>query len=353
MNHKILVVGDFYFDMYEEAFYQEFLKLYPLTDKFRIADYLDIRKRGLPGFIDRFQYKFNIGLSVSRLNAAIMRKIEMFKPDLVFVYRGKHIFPKLLKNIKDIFPEIKLFNYNNDDAFSKAYPFYFWRLFLKGITYYDHIFCYRSKNIEDLRRIGYTATSLLLPYYIEGRNFEINCEKVIDVVFVGHFENDGRDEYIVHLINNDIKIKLFGTSWAKSKHYAYIQQKLGPIDRLDTLNYNLILNQSKIGLVFLSKINNDGYTRRCFEIPMTNCMMLAERTEDLSAIFKENGSISFFDNKEDMVLKIKWLLKNPAQMAEISYNAKVLVKDNFEVQNCIKKVVKVYLQTTKQNECSR
>jgi hypothetical protein len=249
-----------------------------------------------------------------------------------------------LKKAKNRYPQLKIFNYNNDDAFSKAYPFYFWKLYLSGIKHYDHVFCYRAKNIDDLRSLGYKSTSLLLPYYNKSRNFEIDCAKTIDVVFIGHFENDGRDDYIVSLIKNNINIQLFGTLWAKSKHFAFLQEKLGEIKRLDSVNYNLVLNKAKIGLVFLSKNNNDDYTRRCFEIPMTNCVLLSERTHRLSTMFKEYESIAFFETKDELVSKVKWLLNNPDEMARISYNAKVYVTNGFEVQNRIKKVLEVYTE---------
>ncbi|WGU68927.1 glycosyltransferase [Capnocytophaga canimorsus] len=46
--------------------------------------------------------------------------------------------------------------------------------------------------------------------------------------------------------------------------------------------------------MFLSKLNNDQYTRRCFEIPACGTMMLSERTPTLQEFYTENEEIVFF-----------------------------------------------------------
>ena len=162
---KILVVGDFVYHMYEGAFYDKFLELGYETHRFVIAKYLTFNSKNL--FLRnyyKFQYKFNFGPSVVSLNKNLIKTIKEISPDIIFIYRGKHIFPSTLKRINEVSPSSKVFNYNNDDAFSEQYPSFFWELFKKGIHLYDHVFCYRSKNIVDLEKVNYHKTSLLLPY---------------------------------------------------------------------------------------------------------------------------------------------------------------------------------------------
>ena len=64
-------------------------------------------------------------------------------------------------------------------------------------------------------------------------------------------------------------------------------------------------------MCFLSKLNRDTYTRRCFEIPACGKVMLAERTDDLVQFFKEDEEACFFSTTEELVRKAQWLIDNP------------------------------------------
>ena len=349
---KILVVGGFVYHMYEGAFFDKFLELGYSTEKFAISKYLTFNS---PNFFLRnyykAQYKFNLGPSIVVLNNKLIKKVKEVSPDIVFVYRGKHILPRTLIKIKEACPNVKCFNYNNDDAFSSKYPRFFWGLYRKSIKYYDHVFCYRSKNIVDLKKLNYNNTSLLLPYYIKEKNFkEQNCyyNRTYQVVFIGHYEDDGRDEYIKSLIEVGYKVGLFGTGWEKSPHYKFFINNFGAIKRLNGDSYNATLNDAKIALVFMSKLNSDEYTRRCFEIPSTGAVMVSERTPSLMNLFKEDEEIIFFETKEDLLYKLKKLFKDEKILEDLSINASNrLVQDKHELTDRLNAVIDKYYQIKK------
>jgi spore maturation protein CgeB len=349
---NILVVGDFIYPIYEQAFYNKFTEIGHYTEKFEISKYLSItNKNSILRNYYKVQYKFNLGLSIIKLNNELLKKVADFEPDFIFVYRGKHISPKTLLQIKQKYPNIKLFNYNNDDAFSEKYPSYFWNLYKKSIKYYDHVFCYRKKNVDDLNNIGYNNTSLLLPCYIKENNFKIqntNSQNKFQIVFIGHFEDDGRDEFLKMIIEKKYKLGLFGTGWENSKYYSFFIENLGTINRLDSESYNETLNNSKIALVFMSKLNNDEYTRRCFEIPATGSVMVSERMPALMKIFKENEEIIFFNNTNDFLSKIETLLNNPTEIEKISINALLKLKNGkHELTDRINEIIKIYFNIIK------
>ena len=277
-----------------------------------------------------------------------MQMIQKNSIDIVFVYKGNYIFPSTIKYIKTK-SKAKIFSYNNDDPFTKDIPKYYWRHFIKGLQYYDWNFVYREKNIQDYKNLGINNVSILRSYYIKENNFYISgIQKEYDVVFIGHWENDSRDEIIKYLIENGIKIKLFGTLWEKSKYYKYLKEKIGNIKPIYKEEYNLTINKAKIALVFLSKINNDTYTRRCFEIPATKTMMMAEYTDDLANnLFEEDKEAVYFKNKEELLEKIKYYLANEDKIKEIGENGyKRLMRDGHEVVDRCKEIIKVYNEIT-------
>jgi spore maturation protein CgeB len=350
---RILIVGDFHSHIYEEAFYNSMKKLNLEVSKFSWWQYfkgyqygIEEKKNIFKTVYYKIQNKFMIGPSLSKLNFELIKTTENFKPDLVFIYRGTHILPETIKIIKN--RGAVVFGYNNDDPFSHKYPKYFWRHFIKSIKIYDHLFIYREKNIKDLISIGYKKFSQLRSYYIKEDNYPItnaSSEKYdSDVIFVGHFEDDGRDEYLKYLIDNGIKLKIFGgKSWEASKLYDYLVEYNGPIINLRKGDYNLALNCSSICLVFLSKINNDSYTRRCFEIPATKKLMLSEYTKDLDLLFKEDKESVYFRSKEELLEKVIFYLNNSEarlKIAEAGYNR--LLKDGHEVFDRVKEIMRVY-----------
>jgi len=339
---KILVVGDFLCDIYEPALYNAFLKLGHRVIKFATGDYFKEKT-----FFQRLQNKFSFGSIIRKINSDLIETAGKERPDLVFVYRGNHIYSAAIKKIKQ--SGAVIFGYNNDDPFSDGHPAYFWRHFKKSIPYYDHIFVYRRKNLHDYKKINYTKISLLTAYYIEEDNFPIEIEKlptdkyVCDAVFAGHYENDGRDEYIKAIIDGGINFKLFGgASWSMSKYYDFFCQQLGEPVYLKE-DYNICLNSVKIALVFLSKLNNDTYTRRCFEITAAKTFMLSEYTDDLNSMFQEGREAEYFRNKEEMLRKIRYYLthgEDRKRIAEAGYQR--LLRDGHEIKDRAKEIIKVF-----------
>jgi spore maturation protein CgeB len=337
---KILIVGSCKYKIYEKAIGNGLKNLDNKVEYFCWKNFFD------NSFFSKLQNKFLVGTILEKINKSLINKIKEIKPDLVFIYRGTHIYPKTIKKIKQY--GCKVFGYNNDDPFSNKYrliDFRLWSLYKKSILYYDWIFSYRKKNIDDYKNLGYNNISLLRSYYIKEDNYYIsNIKKFFDIIFIGHWENDKRDEVIKYLIDNNINIKLFGTEWEKSKYYDFFIEKMGKIFPIYEKDYNLTINKAKVALVFLSKLNNDSYTRRCFEIPATKTMMLSEYTDDLANnLFEENKEVVYFRNKEELLEKIKFYLQDENLIKEIGQNGyKRLIKDGHEVTNRCKKILKVY-----------
>jgi hypothetical protein len=132
-----------------------------------------------------------------------------------------------------------------------------------------------------------------------------------EVVFVGHYEPDGREDSIRALVNAGIRVKLWGGHYWSRAVLGDLYDNLAPIEVAEGVAYGKALCGAKICLCFLSKLNRDTYTRRCFEIPAYGKVMLAERTDDLIQFFKEDEEACFFSSQEELVRKVKWLINNP------------------------------------------
>jgi spore maturation protein CgeB len=337
---KILVVGTFKYEMYEKALFNAFKYLGEDVCSFEFSQYDYHGEDSLLKFFNKFQDRFLFGPKVSKINRLLLKQVKEEKPDLIFLYRTTPVYAKTVSKIKRLGPAI--FSYNNDDPFSSVPPNYYWRHYLKAAYFCDYNFVYRNKNINDFKLLGIEKVGLLKSYYITQNNFPIECPKTFDVIFIGHFENDGRDKYIKALIEAGINITVFGDElWEKAPLYNEIKQIVKkPVRKLE---YNLTINRAKIALVFLSKINSDTYTRRCFEIPATKTLMLSEYTDELNSMFEEDKEALYFRNPEELVHKCRYLLKDNVKMKEIANNGYLkLHESGHNIINRAEKILKVY-----------
>ncbi|EOG7649449.1 TPA: glycosyltransferase [Vibrio parahaemolyticus] len=351
---KVLIVSDgFSSNLYSDSFTQPFEEFGHEVSHFYWKGYFKnyqypnhltpSHDSKIKSLYYRFQNKFTFGPVINQINKDLIKHTTEFQPDLVFIYRGTHLFGKTIRSIRK--NGCRVFSYNNDDPFSPNYPKYYWRLHKEIVKECDVVYAYRLANINDYRNIGVENVKLLRSYYVSSSNFCIpGVVKDIDIVFIGHFENDGRDSLMLSLFESEYNVKLFGTGWEKSPFYNEIVKLNGPIKPVYK-DYNLTINRSKIALVFLSKLNRDTYTRRCFEIPSTKTMMLSEYSEDLSSLFEPNVEAFFFKNKTEFENKIDYLLNNKEVIERVSLSGyKRIIHDGHEVKDRVRAIINDFNQ---------
>lgn len=312
-----------------------FYKSYPNNCLFRLL-----------GFYKKFESKYAFGFYIRHINENIKQLAKSTKPDLIFIYRGLHIFPSTVRYLTNDLGLV-VYGYNNDDPFSNNYPAYYWRHFFKSLPYYSHVFSYRDKNISDYKSIGIDS-SLLRSYYIKDRNYPIessslSCEFISDISFIGHFEHDDRDKLLLSLLQKGINLKIYGTGWHLSPVYKELVNFLGyEIGPLRGDDYNIALNSCKIALVILSRLNNDTYTRRCFEIPASKTMMLAKYTSDLGSLFDSGKEAVFFSSEEDLADKINFYLNYNRYLSIGEAGYERLCRDGHEVTDRCRHIINFY-----------
>lgn len=347
---KILVVGDGHSSIHEVAATKAFRKLGHQSKLFCWHTYFKSKNLFLDIYY-RAQNKFIFGPKINDLNKDLIKKIIKFKPDLIFVYRGTHVKPKTISKIKFILPSCKVFGYNNDDPFSSGHPYWLWRLFMKCIPLYDLMFVYRHHNLKDFMKKKANSVALLRSWFIPELNFKIKLSKKeklkyeCDVVFVGHYENDGRLECLEEIVKKGHNLRIFGppNEWNKILRQSKILKHLEPVHQVWNLEYNKIISGAKIALCFFSKLNRDTYTRRCFEIPASGTMLLSEYSKDLTTIFNKGKEIDLFKSKNQLIKKINFYLQNDEIRKKIAKNGYLKVnKDGHDIVSRMSLVIDYY-----------
>lgn len=337
---KIVIVGSYTQEIYTPAFSKGFRALGHEVLDIKYDDYHFQRKNIVTDILNRIQDRYIIGYYLNKFNDDIVNAVNQIRPDFVFLYRCYYIYDRTLIKIRSL---TTVLSYNNDDPFSGVPSKAFYIQHISNTKFCHLNFVYRKKNIDDYKKIGITNTCLLLPYYLTYNNYPIpGIKKDIPIAFIGHFEDDGRDEIIKSMIEAGIPVQVFGNEmWKDSKYYSAIKHVLHK--GVHGEGYNTLLNRIGISLVFLSKINNDKYTRRCFEIPATKTMMLAQYTEELNELFPEGECAEYFRSTEELIAKCKSLLEQPEKVEAIANNGYTHMKKigGSEVDRC-RYVIKKY-----------
>jgi spore maturation protein CgeB len=347
---KILVVGDGHSVIHEVAVVGAFKQLGHQVEPFYWQNYFSA-SNPLVGLWRRVQNKFLIGPTINRLNRDLVKKAVEFGPQLIFIYRGTHITPRTLIELKLALSVCELFGYNNDDPFAAGHPPWLWRHFMKCVPIYDVVFAYRHRNLDDLLKIGAKRVELLRSWYLPElhKSTGINPNYRSDCMFVGHYEGDGRAECLEALIMSGVNLKLFGpykglkeSGWEIPISNSNILHRLLPVLYLSGQEYVKALSSTSIALCFLSKLNKDTYTRRCFEIPAIGAVLFSEYSDDLASMFIDGEEAVFFRNKEELVHKVKYYLAHEDQLQRIRENGTSrVIRDSHDIYSRLRTVLEL------------
>ena len=326
---RVLVAGDGHSELHEAPVCGAFKTLGHEVHHFFWFQYFTGRAGNfapLQRVLSRCQNKFLVGPIVDRLNADLIHSVETIRPDLVFIYRGTHIKRETLRAIKHRAPSSVVIGYNNDDPFARGHPFWLWRHFLASLAEYDLVLAYRHHNVDDFLRAGAKQVRLLRSWFVSERNHPVvlssedQAKFGCDVVFVGHYEPDQRVECLEEIVKQGFSLKLYGPGYdwdpviAKS---PWLRQ-LSPVQLVWGEDYNKALCGAKVALCFLSKLNRDTYTRRCFEIPSTKTLMFSEYSDDLASLYKEGTEAEFFRSKSELLAKLQTYVASDQQRDSVA-----------------------------------
>lgn len=349
---RILIAGDWHSELHEEVVLCALKSLGHEVEAFRWCSYFS-RPAGVMGGLvhlaRRAQNKYLAGPAISRINRDLIARVTHFKPEMLFVYRGTHVTDDTLRTIKALLPDCVLVGYNNDDPFSPAYPRYLWRHFLRAVPSYDLTLAYRHANLAEYRNAGARRVELLRSWFVPERNHPVKLSEAdkskfeADVVFVGHYEDDQRLEYLEEIARQGIRLRLFGPGydWDPVIRKSPVLNGLMPVQLVWGEDYNRALCGAKIALCFFSKLNRDTYTRRCFEIPATGTLMLSEYSDDLSTLYKEGVEADFFQSRDEMLEKIRYYLTHEDERIRVARSGQLRVMhDQHDVASRMAQVIK-------------
>jgi len=168
-------------------------------------------------------------------------------------------------------------------------------------------FCWTMTRNAIPKFKGLNDSVFALPLAInDGIYKKKNLEKEYDVIFIGSPISD-RNDYISHLINNGISVKIF-SSHGNSR----------PLNASEMVDE---YNKAKIALSFTRLNGSDGHEvrLRSFEIPACGTLHLSEYCEEMKDYF-DLHEVQMFKDKDELLGLTKILLVNDELREQIALN---------------------------------
>ena len=145
-------------------------------------------------------------------------------------------------------------------------------------------------------------------------------EKDISVFFsgqIGDYRNN-RKEYIDYLIKNGFGKHIYTNDRATQMPMREYFEKMG---------------RARIVLNFSMSVDFHQLKGRIFEAMLTNCLLLESRNPQIECFFRDGEHYVAYDSKEDLLDKILYFEKNPAEGERLAQNARDLVLKEFTTEN--------------------
>jgi len=266
-----------------------------------------------------------------RMNEIFLEFVKKEKPEYLFMFIGSDLIElDTLLKIKKISPKTIIFNLFGDEntAFESFSRYIILFLDYGLISPKKYLSYYYKDGIKNVFFITGVNINFFKPF---------KTRKKYDVTFIGRPKAD-RYNFIKFLKNNRVNVRVFGGGW---EQFPDIKSIYGGALEADKLVE--VINQSKINLSF-SK-SDDGSlhpTGRVYESGACNSFVLTEHCEDYLEFFKEMENYVSFKNKQELLHKINYFLKQEEQREKIALSAykKILHQCNLnqDLKNIFKKI---------------
>jgi hypothetical protein len=257
--------------------------------------------------------------NLSLFNREILARAAAFPvPDVVWIEWPRWIYPETLRALRALWHGVKLVCFQDDNPFGYRREAANWQLFKRCIPEFDLHLVKRDEDLVNFRAAGALRVEKFLGGYSAAllAASEGGIELDRDVTFIGT-AMDGRPEWFLRLREESgISVHVHGGKWKKSRYGGAHPGLVHP--HANGADYVRAIARSRICLGLVSHTNRDGYSMRSFEIPALGGFLLAERTPEHLALYREGEEAEFFGDLAECAAKIRRYLGDEPARIQIS-----------------------------------
>jgi len=238
----------------------------------------------------------------------LKKKLEEFKPDLVFVPYSFFVPLEFYELCKDLSSKPKIFAWEGDggsDVESNS----------KYVPYIDILFETDMHYVNE-NKLGF-KNLCHLPFCVNTnkyKNFELEREN--KTYFCGDL-GIGRDEIFSNLTDFNLVIK--GKNWhklsKKSKNFEITYNKIDIDEQIKDYNkYKAVINKHQ-DVNHITALN-----MRTFEVPATKTLLINDYREGIENLFDIENEILVYRNIDELITILEKLKRNPNEFDSVISN---------------------------------
>ncbi|MDD3089735.1 MAG: glycosyltransferase [Candidatus Omnitrophica bacterium] len=240
-----------------------------------------------------------------RINRDLVRKAEVFRPEVLIVFGATNIYPETIAEIKRRFDPVTV---SMVADFPMGFDFH-----LMAGPYYDHFFPSGTDGLLQYQKAGHT-NGYWLPFGCDPeihRPIELTCEERkkygSDICFVGSYYTE-REVILEPLAGFDLG--LWGIGWEKLPKGSPLRRhvrggSLRPDEWVKVFNaakivINIVARRADVREPFAFSLKDDDFrmcNTRVFEILGCGAFQMVNRKDDVLELFKDKEHIALFDEK--------------------------------------------------------
>jgi spore maturation protein CgeB len=232
-----------------------------------------------------------------RANEGLLQKVEAFKPDVVWIFKGVEYQPETLRKIKS--RGVKLVNYNPDHPFIRTSASHGGKNVEACVPLYDLHFCYsRDLAAKIETEFGIPTAWLPFGFELDESVFEkiSQTEEVLRVGFVGN-PDQIRARIVRQLADAGLPVDVYGFGWHK---FLRSHQNINVFDAVLGEAFWQKIRQYRVQLNIFRPHNIGSHNMRSFEIPAAGGVMLAPDSPEHRAFFSHGEEAFFYKTEEEM-----------------------------------------------------
>jgi len=278
-------------------------------------DYVDALDKANKSFTGKIFNRLVPSVRLKKINRDIIRSIETFRPDLIWIFKGMEIYPETLDYAKK--KGILLANYNPDHPFIFATAGSGNANVKNAVPIYDLHLSYSKEILKELRET-YHLKGKFLPF-----GFEISdavcsaAEKEREMVracFIG-CADDERKRTVQVLLDAGIAVDVYGPDWDR---YFRPTRLINVFPGVYNDHFWNILRKYRLQLNVFRSQNRNSHNMRSFEIPGIGGIMLAPYSDEHVHFFKPDAEAFFFRSDGELIEKARTILSfSPAEASAI------------------------------------
>ncbi|WP_234736335.1 CgeB family protein [Tellurirhabdus bombi] len=332
---KVLLVGYSANYSLEASYYRAFTKIGVITEYFNIYNHLQpYIKFGKVGSL--FNQFIPVDIWQRKVNRELALYIKETKPDLVLVFCNAPVLYSTLAFVKSVCQTKFILIWPDPLTNLQAHVH-------QSAQLYDGVATYSKNSVPIFEKLGFLNVNWL-PLAADPELHNISSipqKKVNDLIFIGALRPE-REETLAYIGNNfpNIKMIILGSDWHRNK--SDVLKKSIQKRQVVGKEYSLMLNQSKINLNIIDNTCFPAANMRFFEIPISSGLQLASVCPEFDDEFQDELSVLYYNNKENLLSRIEWILTNSSTANNIIRESYQLVKNKHTYLERVNKLVSIW-----------